>query len=146
MICRGEYVLKSCPYSAGTQHDATHGLAFEKLRTITENHDSASERLRRWTRNPLGSACRGSNPLAVVLSALRWICATRIRKALVLARKARITLGTESGVSRTLSESHDTRSSRQRSNHGGANEVAYRACLEKTGHMMNLFAKCTSDF
>ena len=28
--------------------------------------DSVSERLRRWTRNPLGSARRGSNPLAVV--------------------------------------------------------------------------------
>ena len=29
--------------------------------------DAVSERLRRWTRNPLGSARRGSNPLAVVL-------------------------------------------------------------------------------
>ena len=28
---------------------------------------SALERLRRWTRNPLGSARRGSNPLAVAL-------------------------------------------------------------------------------
>ena len=28
--------------------------------------DSVSERLRRWTRNPLGSARRGSNPIAVV--------------------------------------------------------------------------------
>ena len=28
-------------------------------------HDSVSERLRRWTRDPLGSARRGSNPLAV---------------------------------------------------------------------------------
>ena len=28
-------------------------------------HDSVSERPRRWTRNPLGSARRGSNPLAV---------------------------------------------------------------------------------
>ena len=84
-MSRGEYVLKSCPYSAGTQHDAAHGLAFEKLRTITENHDSVPEWLRRWTRNPLGSARRGSNPLDVVLSALRWICVTRIRKALALA-------------------------------------------------------------
>ena len=31
-------------------------------------HDTVSERLRRWTRNPLGSARRGSNPLGVVLS------------------------------------------------------------------------------
>ena len=29
-------------------------------------HDTVSERLRRWTRNPLGSARRGSNPLGVV--------------------------------------------------------------------------------
>ena len=29
------------------------------------NQDSVPERLRRWTRNPLGSARRGSNPLAV---------------------------------------------------------------------------------
>ena len=28
--------------------------------------DTVSKRLRRWTRNPLGSARRGSNPLAVV--------------------------------------------------------------------------------
>ena len=27
--------------------------------------DSVSEWLRRWTRNPLGSACKGSNPLGV---------------------------------------------------------------------------------
>ena len=33
--------------------------------------DSVSERLRRWTRNPLGSARRGSNPLAVDLMCLR---------------------------------------------------------------------------
>ena len=30
--------------------------------------DTVSERLRRWTRNPLGSARRGSNPLGVALS------------------------------------------------------------------------------
>ena len=30
-----------------------------------QSHDTVSERLRRWTRNPLGSARRGSNPLAV---------------------------------------------------------------------------------
>ena len=32
---------------------------------LIANQDSVSERLRRWTRNPLGSARRGSNPLAV---------------------------------------------------------------------------------
>jgi hypothetical protein len=29
------------------------------------SHDTVSERLRRWTRNPLGSARRGSNPIGV---------------------------------------------------------------------------------
>ena len=29
------------------------------------SHDTMSERLRRWTRNPLGSARKGSNPLGV---------------------------------------------------------------------------------
>ena len=33
-----------------------------------KKHDTVSERLRRWTRNPLGSARRGSNPLGVVSS------------------------------------------------------------------------------
>ena len=33
-------------------------------------HDTVSERLRRWTRNPLGSARRGSNPLGVALDAM----------------------------------------------------------------------------
>ena len=36
--------------------------------TAAIQHDTVSERLRRWTRNPLGSARRGSNPLAVELS------------------------------------------------------------------------------
>ena len=35
------------------------------LNALSLDHDSVSERLRRWTRNPLGSARRGSNPLAV---------------------------------------------------------------------------------
>ena len=34
-------------------------------------NDTVSERLRRWTRNPLGSARRGSNPLGVVFCAMR---------------------------------------------------------------------------
>ena len=33
------------------------------FKTLTK--DTVSERLRRWTRNPLGSARRGSNPLGV---------------------------------------------------------------------------------
>ena len=35
---------------------------------LMPNQDSVSERLRRWTRNPWGSARRGSNPLAVGVS------------------------------------------------------------------------------
>ena len=38
-----------------------------KRRWVFNKHDTVSERLRRWTRNPLGSARRGSNPLGVVL-------------------------------------------------------------------------------
>ena len=38
-----------------------------KLESGSVRHDTLSERLRRWTRNPLGSARRGSNPLGVVL-------------------------------------------------------------------------------
>ena len=34
------------------------------------SQDTVSERLRRWTRNPLGSARRGSNPLGVVLQSI----------------------------------------------------------------------------
>jgi hypothetical protein len=37
----------------------------EARRTLSK--DSVTEWLRRWTRNPLGSARRGSHPLAVVL-------------------------------------------------------------------------------
>ena len=36
-------------------------------------HDTVSERLRRWTRNPLGSARRGSNPLGVDFLRGHWI-------------------------------------------------------------------------
>ncbi len=40
--------------------------------------DSVSEWLRRWTRNPLGSARRGSNPLAVVLVPLAVLQGAKI--------------------------------------------------------------------
>jgi hypothetical protein len=40
--------------------------------------DSVSEWLRRWTRNPLGSARRGSNPLAVVLVPLQLASAAYV--------------------------------------------------------------------
>ena len=42
-------------------------LAITKLRVEMDGHDTVSEWLRRWTRNPLGSARRGSNPLGVVV-------------------------------------------------------------------------------
>ena len=40
--------------------------------------DTVSEWLRRWTRNPLGSARRGSNPLGVALTILLVITAWEI--------------------------------------------------------------------
>ena len=42
--------------------------------------DTVSEWLRRWTRNPLGSARRGSNPLGVVFSffVASWILQLRL--------------------------------------------------------------------
>ena len=36
-----------------------------QLQVVYQATDTVSERLRRWTRNPLGSARRGSNPLGV---------------------------------------------------------------------------------
>ena len=36
--------------------------------------DTVSERRRRWTRNPLGSARRGSNPLGVDILFLHLLC------------------------------------------------------------------------
>ena len=45
--------------------------------SVNENaHDSVSERLERWTRNPLGSARKGSNPLAVDVTSTPF----RVRK------------------------------------------------------------------
>ncbi len=43
------------------------GEAFEMTR------DTVSERSRRWTRNPLGSARRGSNPLGVAVGTTYFI-------------------------------------------------------------------------
>ena len=47
-------------------HDLFACVQREKLERCILS-DTVSERLRRWTRNPLGSARRGSNPLGVVL-------------------------------------------------------------------------------
>ena len=46
--------------------------------------DSVSERLRRWTRNPLGSARRGSNPLAVVSPKLPTLSLRKSKSHLLL--------------------------------------------------------------
>ena len=40
------------------------------IRCVGYLQDTVSERLRRWTRNPLGSARRGSNPLGVAMLVL----------------------------------------------------------------------------
>merc|ERR1712218_97603 len=54
-------------------HDTLRNTSLwqDVVSVFTFNQDSVSERLRRWTRNPLGSARRGSNPLAVDKSQLR---------------------------------------------------------------------------
>ena len=47
-------------------HHSIYDNACNSVAHFSSHHqDSVSERLRRWTRNPLGSARRGSNPLAV---------------------------------------------------------------------------------
>jgi hypothetical protein len=43
---------------------------FWQMQVCGSGTDTVSEWLRRWTRNPLGSARRGSNPLGVVLDLL----------------------------------------------------------------------------
>jgi hypothetical protein len=43
----------------------SHGRPCEGDSAFGSSSDTVSERLRRWTRNPLGSARRGSNPLGV---------------------------------------------------------------------------------
>ena len=45
-------------------HKPTPGMCQQQVC----NHDTVSERLRKWTRNPLGSARRRTDPLGVVLS------------------------------------------------------------------------------
>ena len=50
---------------------STQGLPRSELRAIFlyPGTDTLSEWLRRWTRNPLGSARKGTNPLGVALLA-----------------------------------------------------------------------------
>ena len=45
----------------------TTSRADVSMREWCKRQDTLSEWLRRWTRNPLGSARRGSNPLGVAL-------------------------------------------------------------------------------
>ena len=61
------YIVTTCP---GLGLDSHQAAAPTNVSLFCEQHtcchyDSVSEWLRRWTRNPLGSARRGSNPLAV---------------------------------------------------------------------------------
>ena len=58
--CSGLFALRLLR-SPGERPCLLRRLALKLL----HNQDSVSERLRRWTRNPLGSARRGSNSLAV---------------------------------------------------------------------------------
>ena len=45
---------------------------------VHQHQDTVSEWLRRWTRNPLGSARKGSNPFGVdLLHHNQWICIFR---------------------------------------------------------------------
>ena len=68
-----------CSFSLCTTRVWPH-LGFPFIMKYTSlDHDNVSERLRRWTRNPLGSARRGSNPLAVV----SFACQAVIRKGLL---------------------------------------------------------------
>ena len=54
------------------------GCAFavsrELLKQLAAEQDTVSEWLRRWTRNPLGSARRGSNPLGVAAHRCKRSC------------------------------------------------------------------------
>ena len=59
------FALATC--SGQVQHTRSLNLHMITVKVEALQQDSVSEWLRRWTRNPLGSARRGSNPLAVVL-------------------------------------------------------------------------------
>ena len=50
-----------------------------QLQVVYQATDTVSQRLRRWTRNPLGSARRGSNPLGV---AICFLCECKPCKSL----------------------------------------------------------------
>ena len=75
LALHGPQLLKcGQPMASFVTLGGSHSLTSDPLHPA---HDSVSERPRRWTRNPLGSARRGSNPLAVDKSQLRchrWNC------------------------------------------------------------------------
>ena len=50
------------------------------VRSLTGVEDSVSEWLRRWTRNPLGSARAGSNPAAVAFVITKLLGSGKDRK------------------------------------------------------------------
>ena len=65
--------LRLCGYLHRRHPDTPSWLSclLQQLVVVGSSHDctdTVSEWLRRWTRNPLGSARRGSNPLGVVMS------------------------------------------------------------------------------
>ena len=64
------FALATC--SGQVQHARSLNLHMIMVKVEALQQDSVSEWLRRWTRNPLGSARRVSNPLAVVLFLL-WV-------------------------------------------------------------------------
>ena len=55
-------------FSTHVMRRTTHEQRERMHASHTHGVDSVTEWLRRWTRNPLGSARRGANPLAVALS------------------------------------------------------------------------------
>ena len=57
---------------------------------IMLQHDTVSERLRRWTRNPLGSARRGSNPLGVVCDSRHMQTHRQLRQLLAVCLRFRM--------------------------------------------------------
>ncbi len=57
---------EDCRFESYRGHIDSHGNFCAQVRTRKAlTIDTVSEWLRRWTRNPLGSARRGSNPLGV---------------------------------------------------------------------------------
>ena len=70
--------------------------------------DSVSERLRRWTRNPLGSARRGSNPLAVDYLPLHQLSPSKDCTQVLTESRASATSNTSNKNSKALSKKGNT--------------------------------------